>query len=272
MSQKQQTTLNPRWVVKTSIYLVVALAFGAWGLIDGLYIYPQRGERASSHLELEYLRASEAAGKMLTASVAQPEAEYDRLRGERQRIAERQAGGSAEARAEWSRLKWLESLSMIGALDAERTEFDDVFARKRELEQRWANQEPPAPLRAFDIPSQWVIAAVGFGASAWLIYLLVAASRKKYGYEPERKALTLPDGTTVTPSDIREIDKRKWDKFFVFLQLEGGREEKLDLLRYKPLEEWVLEIEKEVHGEEMTPAQAEAAGAPSAPSGGEEHS
>lgn len=262
MSQ-MQTTLNPRWVAKTSIYLLVALAFGAWGLLDGVYIYPRRGERASSHLELEYLRASEDAGELLTASVPDPEAEYDRLRAERKRIAEAQAGGSAEARADWARLKWLESLSMIGALGPDRTTIEDVFSRKRELEQEWANAEPPAPLRSFDIPSQWLIAAVGFGAAGWLAWLLVSASRKKYGYEPERKALTLPDGTTVTPSDIREVDKRKWDKFFVFLQLEGGREEKLDLLRYKPLEEWVLEIEKDVAGSgepERRPEGAVAAG------------
>ncbi len=62
--------------------------------------------------------------------------------------------------------------------------------------------------------------------------------------------LGLPGGHSLTPADLTDVDKRKWDKFFVSLVVKpghatlGGKEVALDLLRYEPLEDWVLEMEK----------------------------
>ncbi|MEZ6210689.1 MAG: hypothetical protein R3B46_05480 [Phycisphaerales bacterium] len=39
------------------------------------------------------------------------------------------------------------------------------------------------------------------------------------------------------------LDKRKWDKYYAFLKVDGRPDElKLDLYRYVPLEEWVLDM------------------------------
>jgi hypothetical protein len=65
---------------------------------------------------------------------------------------------------------------------------------------------------------------------------------------------------------INEVDKRKWHKFFVFLKLaDNSPEIKLDLLRYSPLEDWVLEMEKLHPNYVPEPVEAEAEPASPAP-------
>ena len=68
--------------------------------------------------------------------------------------------------------------------------------------------------------------------------------KTKYRYDASTHTLTLPSGESFTAQQINELDKRKWDKFFVTIHLEGGKTHKLDLLRYQPLEDWILEMEK----------------------------
>ncbi|MGH7132453.1 MAG: hypothetical protein ACREJO_10960, partial [Phycisphaerales bacterium] len=64
-----------------------------------------------------------------------------------------------------------------------------------------------------------------------------------------------PDGKTIVPADIAEFDKRKWDKFYVTINLKGGEARKLDLLRYVPLEEWVLAMERTAFPETAPPEE-----------------
>ncbi len=257
------TRLNRPWVIKTTIYLVCMLALGTWGLVDGLVVYPNRGKRAAEFLELQYLEQAQRSGSLLTAAVDDPKAEYQRLR-DLERQLEREAdeankSGRAvvadQKSTELARLRWLTQLARVGTLSPAKTRMhsadavSDPARRLTELKQAWASRAQPKPLSSFDIPSQWVIAGVGYGAAAWILFVLLRASRRKFRYEPEPRRLTLPDGRAIEPKDIKEIDRRKWDKFFVFLHLKNdGPEIKLDLLRYSPLEEWVLDMEKHTDG------------------------
>lgn len=268
----QTTKLNRTWVVKTSIYLVVLLGLGIWGLVDGLIVYPERGRGAASFLEKEYLSQAEEAGILLRAGVQDPKAEFDRLRAAETEIRQRIAQAQAEQRSpgqsavELTRLEWLTALHRISALDAQHTAIPDPSARLTELQTEWASRKPPKPLSAFDIPSQWLIALAGLGLSAWIVVLFAAVARKKFRYEPATMRLTLPGGKSFTPADIAELDKRQWHKFFVTIRLKDGKTHKLDLLRYTPLEAWVLEMEKHTDGyeppkEEPVEAAAEASAA-----------
>lgn len=250
------TRLNRTWVIKTAIYLVVLLGLGVWGLVDGLIVYPERGRGAASFLEKEYLAQSEEAGELLRAPIADPRAEFDRLRAAEAAIRTRVAQAQAEQRSadaaevELARLEWLTALSRISALDPAHTNIADPSARLATLQNEWATRKPPKPLSAFDIPSQWLIAFAGMGLSVWILVLFAAVARKKYRYEPGAMRLTLPCGRTITPSEIAELDKRQWHKFFVTVRTKDGKSAKLDLLRYTPLEQWILEMEKHTDGYE----------------------
>ncbi len=111
------------------------------------------------------------------------------------------------------------------------------------------------PLSRFDIPSQWLITAVGFIGGAWIVALIARVSAKTYRWEPAAQRLTLPGGASVTPADVSEVDKTLWHKYYVELHIKadhpklGGKSVKLDLMRYEPLEAWVLEMEQTVHPE-----------------------
>ena len=97
-----------------------------------------------------------------------------------------------------------------------------------------------------------------------MAFLFVRVSAKKYRWSPDTRTLTLPGGKTIAPAQIAEVDKRKWDKFFVTLRLNESspepREVKLDLLRFTPLEAWVLEMEK--HAPNYVPPAEEPAETP----------
>lgn len=239
------TKLNRRWVIKTSIYLVAFVAFGLWGLYDGLHVYPKRGRAAASYLEWQYLSQASNAGRLLRAysEITDPVAEYERLR-DGSNVPERDRDYLQ------ARYAWLQALHRVGDLDRAVPPGADPVARLATLKSEWETRTQPKPLSAFDIPSQWLIAAGGLGVGAWIVFIMVRASSKRYGWNAQELRLTLPGGRSITPSDIAEVDKRKWDKFFVFLRLRDGEEIKLDLLRYVPLEEWTLEMEKHTEGYE----------------------
>lgn len=286
------TKIHKGWLIKTGIYFVAMVGLGLWGLYDGLIAYPNRGKGAAEFLEMQYLTSAGAAGALSRAAVDDPGAELKRLQ-EQERTLKReieQAQDSfarQEKQTALNRLDWLTALHRIGWLRPEHTRMTvyadpgasapdaspppgapDPSRRLAYLEDKWKNRTPPKPLSAFDIPAQWLIAAAGLGAGAWILFLVLMVAAKKYRWNPESLALTLPGGRSITPSDIREVDKRKWDKYLVFLQLKDGSPEvRLDLLRYTPLEEWVLEMERHTEGYEApapsAPAEAVAeAGAP----------
>ncbi|MBL0920637.1 MAG: hypothetical protein IBJ10_00755 [Phycisphaerales bacterium] len=268
LSGPQTTRLNRTWVIKTCIYLVVLLGLGIWGLVDGLIVYPERGRNAASFLEKEYLVQAEKAGELFRASIADPRAEFERLRAVEDDLRMRGAQAKAEQRSadqvemELARLEWLTALSRIGELDPANTALPDPSARLTTLQNEWTTRKPPKPLSAFDIPSQWLIAVAGLGLGGWIVFLFAAVARKKYRYDPAEMRLTLPCGRTLVPADIAELDKRQWHKFFVTVRAKDGGSYKLDLLRYAPLEQWILEMEKHTDGYEPpveTPAEEPAA-------------
>lgn len=236
----QQTRLNRRWLIKVGVFFIALAGLGAWGLWDALVAYPERGRNHAEWVEKEYLAAAEAEGRLLRASVSNPREELRRLR---------ERGDDLTALEE-ARLEWLTSLDRVGDLPASEanedspTVFDNARARLESLRDEWATKSPPKPLGAFDIPLQWVIVALGFGGALWTLGVIGRASRFRFGYEPEENALTLSDGRRLTPDQLNEVDKRKWDKFYVTLRLKDGSAVKLDLLRYIPLEQWVLEMEQ----------------------------
>jgi hypothetical protein len=169
--------------------------------------------------------------------------------------------------------EWLSALALVGDLRPEKTTTADPDKTYAELKQLWlssagAAAAQPKPLSWFDIPVQWVFTGIGFGGAAWMLILFLTVARQKYRWEPETMTLTLPDGRSIAPSDLEDVDKRKWDKYLVFLKLKpphplAGRELKLDLYRYKPLEDWVLAMESAAFPDRKqepdAPAQAETA-------------
>ncbi|TVQ63657.1 MAG: hypothetical protein EA379_03420 [Phycisphaerales bacterium] len=269
--KKTTTSLSRRWLIKTLIYFVALSGLGVWGLYDGLHAYPKRGAESASHLEYQYLEQAREAGRLLRASVPDPEARLAELRPNRTDIERRRAEASQQNRqqaaadhaTDLAQLEWLIALARIGALKPENTVIADPTDRFEALRAEWAAKTAPKPLSSYDIPSQWVIAAFGLGFGAWIAFVLVKAGSKRYRWEPGAMRLTLPSGRSIVPADIKELDKRKWDKWFVTLMLNDGEAVKLDLLRYDPLEAWVLEMEKHTEGyEPPAPPEPKAEEAP----------
>ncbi|MEX2218359.1 MAG: hypothetical protein WD749_06320 [Phycisphaerales bacterium] len=237
----QTTTLNRPWYLKMAVFFVLFLGFGVYGLYDATVAYPNRGAKYAETRLFEYLKASQTTGPLTSrVSVEQPREELARLRGAQRALSD----------VERARLNWLLSLEIIGRLTPEHTAIAQPEERFKALEAKWAQGAQPKPLEWYDIPVQWIITAVGFGGAAWLGGLFLAVSRKRYRWDGEKLELTLPEGASVTPADLEDVDKRKWDKYLVFLRVKpshaklGGREVKLDLYRYAPLESWVLELER----------------------------
>jgi hypothetical protein len=248
-----ETKLNKGWLLKMAIFFTILLAFGMWGLYDAVIAYPNRGKADAEYRELEYLNAARDAGVLLRASVDQPRAELDRLRAiEKELLTTANSSDTSQAamlaRADRAKLQWLTALSRVGMLSPANTTFENPTGQREILENTWATKTPPKPLSAFDIPSQWLFVIAGFGGALWLTVLFLRVSSKKFRWEPSTRTLTIPGGRTITPADIAEVDKRKWDKFFVTLRLNDStpapREHKFDLLRYTPLEAWILELER----------------------------
>lgn len=133
-----------------------------------------------------------------------------------------------------------------------------------ELTQKWNTRDQVKPLSGYDMPLQWVFVVVGFGGGLWMLVTMLRATSQKFGWDPSSQTLTLPGGTRIAPGDVKEFDKRRWHKFFVTLHLKNGQAHTLDLLRYVPLEEWVLAMERTAFPESAEPAaaaQAEPVGA-----------
>lgn len=264
---EQTTTINRNWLLKMIVFIVALAGLGVWGVVDAFMVLPSRGLEHAQWTEAAYLDKAESTGQLLQTPVPKPVEELARLASEQNRLEKDQALPREKRELELLRLEWLTSLSRIGRLDAAHTDIKDPRARLTELQAKVSGQNPPKPLAAYDIPLQWVFILGGFGIAAYLMYLVAAVSRKKFTWDPATHRLTLPDGRSVVPDDILEVDKRKWDKFYVFLKpKDGSKEIKLDLLRFKNLEEWVLEFEKHTEAYEPPPEEpkAEDADGPSA--------
>jgi len=248
-----QTTLNRTWLIKMLIFLAVLLVFGAWGLYDATVAYPRRGANYAEFMLKSYLEQVKQAGYSLSrerVSVPDPVGEYARLAG--------RAGELTAAEA--AKHEWLRALAVIGRLTPQHTEVPDPEARLAALTATWSNRNQPKRLQAFDIKVQWIFVIVGLGGGAWLAAHVVRVKSRVYRWDAGEKRLHLPDGSSLVPQDIAEFDKRKWDKFLIFLKIKeghdrhAGEELRLDLLTHKGLEDWVLEMEKIAFPENAEPA------------------
>lgn len=273
------TKLQKKWLFKIGIFLVVLFGLGVWGWYDATVIYPKRGKVHVDFMLKNYLEQASASGQLLRASVFDPAAEYQRLLGAGEQLSEVE-----RARLEWltavSRLHRLEAITEMNkavAQDAAAVQSHTmsrdkltVFVEPREMLNRLTtetqNLSQPTPLSSYDIPVQYLIMVAGFAGALWILFVIFRASRVRFRYEPATHTLTLPGGRRISATEIEEVDKRKWHKFFVTLRTKEGSPVQLDLLRYVPLEEWVLEMERHAPNYEppepeaehvVTPAEAE---------------
>lgn len=247
---QETTTLDRRWLAKMIIFFAVLVFFGFYGLYDATIVYPNRGIRYASYCEFQYLDAARERGLLdRRVSVEDPVRERQRLReaAREGRITE----------VERTREVWLSALAVVGRLSPEFTTIQNPTGRFADLQQEWTTAQgsgnAPSALAFYDIPVQWLFVIVGFGGGTWMAGLFLSVRRLKYRWDAESKTLHLPLAHAqhmLTPADIEEFDKRKWHKFLVFLKIRpehptlGGREIRLDLLRYARLEGWIIEMEK----------------------------
>ena len=107
----------------------------------------------------------------------------------------------------------------------------------------------PKPLSNFDLMSQWLIMGVCYIVTLIMLVHMMRVAGIKYAWDPESMTLTIPGGQKITPDDLEEVDKRKWDKFIVFLKIKaahadlGGQEVKVDTYQHARVEDWVLAME-----------------------------
>lgn len=254
------TSLNRGWLIKFGLFCFICLGLGAWGLYDALIAFPQRG-RADAKFQLaDYLDiAREQDVTLRGASVADPVAALAELEGREGELRKSAAEFSAlnpqsdAARrrellprvVDLERLEWLRALHRVGDLRPENTTFENPGALLTELKQYKSTTAQPAPLSGFDMPVQWGFVVVGFGLGGWLLYFIMRSAATKFTWDPGTKALTLPGGRTISPLNLDDLDKRKWDKFYVTVTTTDGQPPvTLDLLRFDRLEGWILEIER----------------------------
>jgi hypothetical protein len=250
--------VSRKWLLRMVLISTALLAFGVWGYVDATIYYPRRGIEAAEFLELQYLQALSTTGQTSRAHIEDPRATLEKLR--------KQHADAPLQGADRALHDWLDQLDIVGRLEPAsasthipRTDFrgdkvSDPYERIATLRERWttASGTPreASPLSAFDLPSQWIIFAVGIGMGLYILVLIVVARTKRYQWDPKEQRLTLPDGASLVPSDIEEFDKRKWHRLYITLKVKpghpqkGGKGVEIDLMRYDAVEPWVLEMEK----------------------------
>ncbi|MAY75509.1 MAG: hypothetical protein CMJ31_12505 [Phycisphaerae bacterium] len=264
-AKELKTTFNPTWLIKITIMFLAFAAFGSWALYDATLAYPKRGQSHAEYAEWKYLEAlddADAEDASLFpggASVVNPADELERLDDRDTRAANAEAINDSashrhlRATMEEARREWLTALQRIGHMTPEYTTYDDrstVRTRLDELAAEWQTKANiPAPLASYDIPSQWIIMAVCYALAGYMLLLFLKTAVRQYRYDPAAMRLTLPGGASLTPNDLADVDKRKWDKFIVFLRIKeshdtlGGKELRIDTYRLARLEGWILEME-----------------------------
>lgn len=259
----QTSTLNRPWVLKMVIFMIAVFGFGTWGLYDAALKYPARGEAFAEWAELQYLRACAEANAedfgyfLREASVPNPVAEFEHLSAPETKEANQRDADPANkstrrqrAIAELARLQWLQGLKFIGHLSPEHTTIAEPRTRLEALTTAWSTRAQPTGLHSYDIPMQWGIMVVCYSIGVYMLVLFLRVTSRKYRWNPDEQRLTLPGGASITPDDLAEIDKRKWDKFIVFLRVRegheqlGGQEVRIDTYRHARVEGWILEMER----------------------------
>lgn len=243
------TSLNKRWVWKMVAFLVAMLVLGVWGTYDAVILYPQRGLDSAEYLQMKYLDEADKTGGVTLAGVRTPSTALKRFKET-----------PPSQPIEVAQSRWLEALALVrnldkiesqlaaGATPDPDTSMPDASNKLAELKKKWAAKNQPAALSAFDIPVQYLFMVIGLGLSVYIVLFLLKCKGTKFRYHPATMRLTLPSGKSFVPAEIEEVDRRLWHKFFVELKVGGLGPVKLDLLRYTPLEEWFLEMEKHAPG------------------------
>ena len=271
--------LNPRWTFKLGIIAIIVFAVGVWGYADATVVYPNRGRKFADWAKWQYLDQAKKADRedfgvfLRDSSVSDPKQELARLSATDRNAQNIQDAGnpssSRNLRASMmlSRKQWLEALDVVGMLDAEHTNIDSPQREFDELSQKWSSAASnPKPLSNFDLIVQWMIMAVCFTVTFFMVLHMLRIRAKRYAWDPESMQLTLPSGATITPDDLEEVDKRKWDKFIVFLKIKGahpdlgGQEVSVDTYQHQRVEDWILAME-----EKAFPSQQEPANQPTQP-------
>jgi hypothetical protein len=268
------TTINRKWSIKLLIITAVSAFMAAFFWYDGTIRYPERGALAAEYFEFQYLQSfdKERGGIASMSSVDDPVARLQQLE-EKQR-----SSGTLDA-TDQAMVTWLTNLKIIDRLTAEATAIprtnhrdgqrvESAAQRFEELTRTWTQKSAPTPLSTFDIPSQWGGMAVCIVVTLWVGLSWARGSARSYRWDRAAARLTLPGGHALVPADIAEVDKRKWDKLYVSLKIKpghaalGGRNVEFDLLRYEPLEAWILEMERQAFPPEPAAAKAEPATSP----------
>lgn len=254
--------LNPRWTFKLGVIAIIVFAVGVWGYLDASVIYPKRGEKYADWAKWQYLDQAKKADQedfgifLRDSSVTNPKEELERL-SEPSRVSQNQqdAGNPSSSRAlrasmQVARKRWLEALKVVGKLDPENTRFESPQRTLDELATKWSSSKGnPKPLSAFDLMVQWLIMGVCFIVALIMVVHMIRVRSRRYAWDPESMTLTLPGGESITPDDLEEIDKRKWDKFIVFLRIKGehselgGQEVSVDTYQHLRVEDWILAME-----------------------------
>lgn len=258
--QTQTTRIRPMWLTKVLIGLLVCIGFAIWSAYDAFWLYPSKQRNYIEHTELLYLDLLQKERFALTpaaASVPDPAQTKDQLE------TLRDQGRATPVDA--ARLEWLNAISILypldeltrqnqqagapdsNASDPKRTPtlFNDPNKRLRDLVAARSGLPNATGLAAYDIPLQYIFLVASSALSIWLITLLVRVIPRRYRFDTDSLTLTTPEGDSFTPDRIVDVDRRKWDKFLLFIRLEGEEQERrFDLYRYIPLEDWLLAMEK----------------------------
>jgi hypothetical protein len=255
--------LNPRWRLKLGVIALVVFLVGCWGLWDATSVYPNRGKKFAEWAQWQYLLQAKKADSedfgifLNESSISDPQQEYDYLSApDRQSQNRADAANPSSPRTlrasrQAALYQWLEALKVVGMLDAEHTTIESPQSKLDELQAKWSKiATQPKPLSAFDLMTQWLIMGVCYLITLWMIVHMMRVASKRYAWDPETMTLTLPGGASITPEDLEEVDKRKWDKFIVFLKIKdshpqlGGQEVKIDTYQHQLVEDWVLAMEE----------------------------
>lgn len=271
----QTTRLARRWVMKMTLFVVLLIGFGIYGLYDATIAYPKRGESSASwHLHQYLSKADEASsltGELGIPSGTTARVHMEDLESRLPELSQSAAGTTTRARDDLALVAkhaWLKSLAVLGRLSDERVAAD-LGERPREtlaaLTQRWTTANQPKPLASYDIPVQWLFTVIGFGGGLWMLVHVLRVASRKYTWDAAALRLGVPGGNSVTADDVEVFDRRKWDKFLVFLKIKpqhpqlGGREIKLDLYQYEPLEAWYLAMHRAARPEDFAEEDAQRA-------------
>ena len=259
--------LNGRWVFKLMVITLVVLLVGAWGYWDATSVYPKRGHRYADWAKYQYLDQAKKADAedygifIREASITDPKTELDRLSKTEMRSKDHadalnpSSPRTLRASMHLARTSWLEALKVVGMLDPEHTTIESPQRELETLKEKWqAALSQPKPLHAFDLYVQWIIMTFCWTIGLIMIVHMLKVKGKKYAWTADSMTLTLPDGNSITPDDLEEVDKRKWDKFIVFLKIKGahdtlgGKEISVDTYQHQFVEDWILAMEEKAFG------------------------